>query len=50
MKSNYSLEKRLRIGELNKGKFLSQETINKMKDKALKEKLINKLKKVLNLY
>lgn len=36
MKANYSLERRLRIGELNKGKTLSQETIEKIKNKALK--------------
>jgi group I intron endonuclease len=35
MKSNYNLERRLRIGNLNKGKILSQETIEKMKQKAL---------------
>jgi group I intron endonuclease len=35
MKSNYSLERRLRIGNLNKGKFLSEETKEKIRQKAL---------------
>ena len=35
MKSNYSLERRLKIGNLNKGKKLSPETIKKMSEKAL---------------
>uniref|UniRef100_UPI0023F121F1 GIY-YIG homing endonuclease n=1 Tax=Cyathus striatus TaxID=68777 RepID=UPI0023F121F1 len=35
MKAQYSLERRLRIGELNKGKSFSPETIEKMKSKAL---------------
>nr|YP_010697759.1 GIY-YIG endonuclease [Porodaedalea niemelaei]WCF76655.1 GIY-YIG endonuclease [Porodaedalea niemelaei] len=35
MKANYSLERRLKIGSLNKGKNLSQETIEKMRQKAL---------------
>jgi len=30
MKSNYSLERRLKIGNLNKGKNLSTETIEKI--------------------
>lgn len=35
MKSNYSLERRLKIGDLNRGKNLSSEIINKMREKAL---------------
>jgi group I intron endonuclease len=35
MKANYSLERRLRIGNLNKEKNLSRETIEKMREKAL---------------
>lgn len=35
MKSNYSLERRLRIGSLNKGKTLTVETIEKIRNKAL---------------
>ena len=35
MKSNYSLERRLRIGKLNKDKNLSTETIEKIRNKAL---------------
>jgi hypothetical protein len=35
MKSNYSLERRLKIGNLNKGQSLSKETIEKMRVKAL---------------
>lgn len=35
MKANYSLERRLKIGSLNKGKNLSQETIEKIRQKAL---------------
>lgn len=35
MKSNYSLERRLRIGNLNKGKNLNPETIEKIRAKAL---------------
>jgi group I intron endonuclease len=34
MKSNYSLERRLKIGNLNKGRSLSKETIDKMRVKA----------------
>jgi group I intron endonuclease len=36
MKSNYSIERRLIIGNLNKNKNLSKETINIMREKALK--------------
>jgi group I intron endonuclease len=35
MKSNYSLERRLKIGNLNKGKNISIETKNKIREKAL---------------
>jgi len=38
MKSNYSLERRIIIGNLNKGKNLSEEIIDKMKKKALNRK------------
>jgi len=41
MKANYSLERRLRIGELNRGKTFSPETIQKIRDKALKRKPYN---------
>lgn len=36
MKTNYSLERRIKIGNLNKGKNLSNETIEKIREKALK--------------
>ena len=36
MKANYSLERRLRIGNLNKGKILSEITKQKIREKALK--------------
>jgi group I intron endonuclease len=35
MKSNYSIERRLQIGNLNKGKNLSKETIEKIRIKSL---------------
>ena len=35
MKSNYSLERKLKIGNLNRGKKFSVETIEKMREKAL---------------
>jgi len=35
MKANYSLERRIRIGNINKGKNLSKETIEKIRQKAL---------------
>lgn len=38
MKSNYSLERRLRIGNLNKDKKLSIETIEKIREKSLLRK------------
>ena len=36
MKSNYSLERRIQIGNLNRGKNLSNETIEKIREKGLK--------------
>lgn len=52
MKANYSLERRLRIGNLNKEKNFSKETIEKMREKALnrekrkfsKEAILNRKK------
>ena len=41
MKSNYSEERRMRIGNLNKNKKFSQETIEKMRNKALNRDVIN---------
>jgi group I intron endonuclease len=41
MKSNYSLERRLMIGNLNKGKKLSPETIALLKEKALDREKYN---------
>jgi group I intron endonuclease len=38
MKANYSLERRLKIGNLNKGKNLSIKTIELMREKALTRK------------
>jgi len=38
MKANYSLERRLQIGALNRGKICSNETIERMKISALKRK------------
>jgi group I intron endonuclease len=44
MKANYSLERRLQIGNLNKGKSLSLETKQKLRDKALlRDKTIIKI-------
>ena len=34
MKSNYSHERRMRIGNLNRGKTLSKETIEKIREKS----------------
>jgi Fic family protein len=48
MKSNYSLERRLRIGNLNKGKILSNETIEKIRTKALIRTKINFSKEALS--
>ena len=36
MKANYSLERRMRIGNLNKSKNLSKEVIDKIREKAIK--------------
>jgi group I intron endonuclease len=41
MKANYSEERRIAIGNLNKGKNFSQETINRMREKALIRKRSN---------
>jgi group I intron endonuclease len=50
MKANYSLERRLRIGNLNKEKNLSKETIEKMREKALnREKLKFSKEAILNM-
>ena len=38
MKSNYSLERRIRIGNLNKGKNFSPETIERMRESAFNRK------------
>ena len=44
MKSNYSLERRIKIGNLNKGKHLSKETIEKIREKSLaRHKIENKI-------
>jgi len=40
MKSNYSLERRLKIGNFNKGRSLSKETIEKMRVRALNRKKV----------
>jgi len=40
-KSNYSLERRLKIGNFNKGKFLSEETKEKIRQKALNRIQLN---------
>lgn len=41
MKNNYTIERRERIGNLNKNKVLSQETIQEIKNKALTKEKIN---------
>jgi len=41
MKTNFSLERREFIGNLNRGKKLSPDTIEKMKEKALTRKKVN---------
>jgi hypothetical protein len=41
MKANYSQERRLRIGNLNKGKEFSKETIALMREKALARDKVN---------
>ena len=38
MRSNYSIERRLKIGNLNKNKIFSKETIEKMRASALTRK------------
>jgi len=57
MKTNYSLERRMLIGNLNKDKNLSKDTIDKIRKRALeRDKLIysdeakNNMKKNLSLY
>jgi len=47
MKTNYSLERRLRIGNLNKGKNLSKETIEELREKALNREKRNFSKEAL---
>jgi len=37
LKTNYSLERRIQIGNLNRGKILSNETIEKLREKGLKK-------------
>lgn len=50
MKSNYSEERRMLIGNLNKNKTLSKETIEKIREKALnREKPIYSEKAILNM-
>ena len=52
MKSNYSLERRIRIGNLNKGKIISLETKEKMRSKALirdRSKFILSEQSILNM-
>ena len=50
MESNYSLERRERIGNLNKNKKLSSEIIEKMREKALgREKIFFSGKALLNM-
>jgi group I intron endonuclease len=50
MKTNYSLERRELIGNLNKGKRLSLETVEKIREKALSRgKIIYSEKALLNM-
>jgi group I intron endonuclease len=50
MKNNYSLERRERIGNLNKNKNLSESTIEKIRNKALtREKIIYSDEALLNM-
>lgn len=50
MKANYSLERRNFIGNLNKGKAFSPETIEKMREKALNRgKIVYSEKALLNM-
>jgi hypothetical protein len=41
MKSNYSEDRRNQIGDLNRGKSLSSETIESMRQSALNRKVLN---------
>lgn len=43
MKANYSEQRRRRIGDLNKGKSFSPETIEYMRQAALSRKYINRV-------
>ena len=50
MKTNYSLERRLRIGNLNRGKTFSPETLEKMRQKALsRNKVLYSEQTLLNM-
>lgn len=49
MKTNYSVKRRLHIGNLNKGKSLSIETIEKIRAKALAPKVFISEKAMLNM-
>jgi group I intron endonuclease len=50
MKNNYSMERRERIGSLNRGKNLSKDTIEKIRNKALtREKIIYSNQALLNM-
>jgi group I intron endonuclease len=50
MKSNYSMERRLKIGNLNKGKNLSEETKERIREKALiREKPFYSEQAILNM-
>ena len=50
MKTNYSLERRLRIGNLNRGNTFSPETLEKMRQKALsRNKVLYSEQALLNM-
>ena len=49
MKTNYSMERRERIGKLNKNKKLSTETIEKIREKAFTKKSSYSDKAILNM-
>jgi hypothetical protein len=49
MKINYSIERRERIGKLNKNKKLSVETIEKIREKAFEKKVSYSDEAVLNM-
>jgi group I intron endonuclease len=50
MKANYSLERKIKIGNLNRGKNLSEETVEKMRQKALnRKKVIHSEEALLNM-